>query len=693
MARHPRRTATASLHGLVVVLILLLSLLYASAASAHRPAGADFNHDGISDLVLQDGGTAASPTGNLKVLLGNIGQFELPGPFRSGIGASAWQGVGDFNGDGISDVALQNGSDIDVLLGNIDRFEYAGHWRGGIGAFRWAAVGDFNGDHIDDIVLQQDANVDVLLGNVNRFEYAGHWRGGIGASRWQGVGDFNGDGISDVALQNGADIDVLLGNINQFQYAGHWRGGIGAFRWGVVGDFNRDNIDDIALQQDANVDVLLGNVSQFQYGGHWRGGIGATNWAGVGDFNRDGIDDLALYGPGASISVLPGNLNRFEYAGVWRNGISPFPWAGPGSFAIDETKPTLSLSGGLYDARNASSLTNGSLSVFADDNLSGVTSIKLYDRRADGSRVIVAQQIRTCWSKNCPTTAQSLSATLNPATLGWTTGSHPLDVEVTDNAGNVTTLSWSVKYYATSWNYGGVANRVVDTAAEIDSVLLAIDTASSEQAVDVLTQGLYPGDAARLGARLSQASLFVNTETEWGPVSQPDAAALAALGSDPVNNADATASAAAGYPKRGCRLMHDVSDIKVPSQALGGSAPTLATITTDAFFCWDQYKGTTKQWPGHPPSLHNPSVRNFWRKAGYEIVQLAPDAPKAWWCINTCGPNYIQGSGMSAVNITIPFDIDFCPPYDVNSCGNDARKQSVMIGRVDGRAQHFFWDR
>ena len=208
-------------------------------------------------------------------------------------------------------------------------------------------------------------------------------------------------------------------------------------------------------------------MTQFEYGGHWRCGIGATDWAGVGDFNRDGVDDLVLRSPSPSntMSVLLSSNSSFQYSGVWRSGITAFPWAGPGDFAIDEAGPTATLGGGLYDARNAASLTNGSLTVNATDNLSGVVKIQLYDRRADGSRVAVgAPATQTCWSKNCPMSSLSLTTALDPVALGWATGRHQLDVDVTDNAGNVTTSSWTVNHYRTSWDYGG-PNHVVDSEA------------------------------------------------------------------------------------------------------------------------------------------------------------------------------------------------------------------------------------
>jgi hypothetical protein len=490
-----RRTATVPVCALFAVLVML-SASFCGSAQAHRPAGVDFNRDGVSDLVLQDGGgTTASPTGFLKVLLGNISRFELPSPFRSGIGASTWQGVGDFNHDGVGDVALLSGNgQLDLLLSDGSQFQYLSAALTNVGAFNWIQVGDFNRDGIDDLALQRGSSIDVALGNGTRFGAPTTWRTGIGPSRWQGVGDFNRDGISDIALQNGADIDVLLGNMSQFEYAGHWRGGVGAFRWAVVGDFNRDNIDDIAMQTDANVDVLLGNLTRFEYAGHWRGGIGATDWAGVGDFNHDGIDDLALHGPGSSFGVLPGNMDHFEYAGVWRSGIDPFPWAGPGNFAIDQTNPTAALSGGLYDARTAASLTNGALVVSANDDLSGVVSIKLYDHHADGSRTLVAQQTRACWTRNCPTAPLSLSTALDPTALGWTTGAHQLDVEVTDNAHNTATTSWSVTYYPTSWVYGG-ANHVVDGDVEAQPLIGALSAGDGANAEGLLN-GLSPGENA-----------------------------------------------------------------------------------------------------------------------------------------------------------------------------------------------------
>ncbi|WP_299214628.1 M12 family metallopeptidase [uncultured Aquimarina sp.] len=224
---------------------------------------------------------------------------------------------GDFNGDGKDDFAKILESNhmaiIDVHISNGTDFSFS-RWafqQGGLyGTEKWV-VGDFNGDGMDDIAKafpdRGKASLDVHISNGNKF-FIQRWatrQGGFWDSQKWFTGDFNGDGKDDMAKvfnNNGlADIDVHLSNNNSFSIQ-RWATGQGGFwdsqKW-FTGDFNGDGKDDMAkaFNNDglADIDVHLSNNNSFsiqrwatEQGGFWDAQI----WMS-GDFNGDGKDDAA----------------------------------------------------------------------------------------------------------------------------------------------------------------------------------------------------------------------------------------------------------------------------------------------------------------------------------------------------------------------------------------------------------------
>src|SRR5712692_9408280 len=79
----------------------------------HSVAVGDFNGDGLQDLAV-----ATSGSDNVSVLLGNgDGTFQAPQHFGAG-DHPRFVAVADFNGDGLQDLAVANvfSNDVSVLL-------------------------------------------------------------------------------------------------------------------------------------------------------------------------------------------------------------------------------------------------------------------------------------------------------------------------------------------------------------------------------------------------------------------------------------------------------------------------------------------------------------------------------------------------------------------------------------------------
>jgi hypothetical protein len=269
---------------------------------------ADFNRDGNTDIAL---GCSDGTNGGLVILLGHGGgTFQAPVPYPSGDVEGL--AMGDFNGDGILDIAVTDHAqqDVTIFIGNGD-----GSFKAGVVALTTQSyandvvVADFDGDDKDDLFYAV-ATADPSSSLSDLYFASGNGDGSFKApvlvtskaGEFLTVGDTNGDNKPDVVsttvqhkknINIGDSLFVLIGN------------GDGTFKPAVayvsdipsdphLADVNGDGKPDIIAGGSYGALVYLGNGNgTFQaYSEPAIGKFSLTYAVNAGDYNNDGNADL-----------------------------------------------------------------------------------------------------------------------------------------------------------------------------------------------------------------------------------------------------------------------------------------------------------------------------------------------------------------------------------------------------------------
>ena len=234
----------------------------AVVASLDDPAevgSGDFNGDGVADLAaLSDGDT------ELDVMLGEPGgSFSAPVAYPAANSAARGIVVADFNGDNDPDVAMAAAGSFNVFLMLGDQAPGGSPAGGGFeiplvfstatGGATGIAAGDFDGDSDLDVATGDPAanQVDILRNSGNGSLVAGV-SVPVTDPRGLVVGEFNGDGDPDIAVSTiGPQVQVFTGT------------GAAAATFtpaaGLTAGDNQEVITAAQLNGDSDPDLLVAN--------------------------------------------------------------------------------------------------------------------------------------------------------------------------------------------------------------------------------------------------------------------------------------------------------------------------------------------------------------------------------------------------------------------------------------------------
>ena len=262
-------------------------------------AGSDLNGDGVPDLIWQN-----ELTRQVTVhYYGGAGGASYQGyNWLYTSSAPGWRAaaVADFNGDGVPDLVWQNEAtgqaSVHYYGGSGGATDQGWNWlySGNAAGWKIVAAADFNGDGVPDLVWQNEGTRQVVVhyygGSGGAVDQGWTWLYGASAPGWRVVAaaDFNGDGVPDLVWQGEATRQVSVhyygGTGGAADQGWRWLNASGAPGWRVAAanDFNGDGVPDLVWISDTTRQVTLhyygGTGGAVYQSWNWLNSTGAPGW-------------------------------------------------------------------------------------------------------------------------------------------------------------------------------------------------------------------------------------------------------------------------------------------------------------------------------------------------------------------------------------------------------------------------------
>ena len=281
----------------------------------------DFDGDGDTDIAVQ---RTASGDWDVVLLDGRDATVRTNFVNRAGTDAIEYEQAhtGDFNGDGIDDLAVYDVAvgqwhvaltGADGVTGGLANWQALGNDRAWVNS----RVGDFDGDGRDDIAIQENVFGQwyFMTSNGSRF-ITQAWGDSVNIEiQYSAIesGDVDGDGRDELLMLNSVTGFWLVGFVNQEDTFETWARWTTEAAWTnvLVGDFDGDGRDDIAAQtgtpggdrdgvwyvapsvinEDVAPEQLRGRFVGQKWSDRWNPAWGITSF-GAADLDGDGRADI-----------------------------------------------------------------------------------------------------------------------------------------------------------------------------------------------------------------------------------------------------------------------------------------------------------------------------------------------------------------------------------------------------------------
>lgn len=210
-------------------------------------------------------------------------------------------GLGDFNGDGLTDIFRANGQNWFVAYANegTELWEWTQVGISSSIKVKDLGFGDFNGDGRTDILRANGQNWYVAYSD----QVPNPWEWGIKANSTLKInelrlGDFNGDNKTDILRANGTDLYIAYSdNVSNPWEWNHIAASNLSISQISVGDFNGDNYDDLVIIDNNQIYIAysanVSNLWEFMPTMYITSG-NTVSEMGINDFNGDGKDDIFI---------------------------------------------------------------------------------------------------------------------------------------------------------------------------------------------------------------------------------------------------------------------------------------------------------------------------------------------------------------------------------------------------------------